>query len=181
MDPRRLVFVGECSTNVRMVPLRARAPKGERAFGKVPKNWDENVTLISSMTLEGMGASASMSIGGSADGDAFLLYIEHFLCPTLERGQIVVMDNLQVHKMKKVRQLIDKRDCQLVFLPSYSPDFNPIEEAFSKVKGLLRKAKARSFEALVQATGRALLAVRKEDARGFFTHRGYGMPQALSL
>jgi transposase len=179
VDPRRFVFVDECSTNVRMVPPRARAPKGERAFGKVPKNWDENVTLISSMTLEGMGAS--MSIEGSADGDAFLLYIEHFLCPTLERGQIVVMDNLQVHKMKKVRELIDKRGCQLVFLPSYSPDFNPIEEAFSKVKGLLRKAKARSFEALVQATGTALLAVTKEDARGFFTHRGYGMPQALSL
>ena len=169
----------ECSTNVRLVPLRARAPKGERAFGKVPKNWDENVTLISSMNLEGMGAS--MSIEGSADGDAFLLYIEHFLCPTLERGQVVVMDNLQVHKMKKVRELIEGRGCQLVFLPSYSPDFNPIEEAFSKVKGLLRKAKARSFEALVEASGRALSAVTKEDARGFFIHRGYGMPQALSL
>jgi transposase len=179
VDPRRLVFVDECSTSVRMVPLRARAPKGERAFGKVPKNWDENVTLISSMNLEGMGAS--MSIEGSADGDAFLLYVEHLLCPTLERGQIVVMDNLQVHKMKKVRELIEGCGCQLVFLPSYSPDFNPIEEAFSKVKGLLRKAKARSFEALVEATGRALSAVTKEDARGFFTHRGYWMPRALSL
>ncbi len=124
-DPRRLVFVDECSTNVRMVPLRARAPKGERAFGKVPKNWDENVTLISSMNLEGIGAS--MSIEGSADGDAFLLYVEQLLCPTLERGQIVVMDNLQVHKMKKVRELIEGCGCQLVFLPSYSPDFNPIE------------------------------------------------------
>jgi transposase len=179
VDPRRLVFVDECSTHVRMVPLRARAPKGERAYGKVPKNWDENVTLISSMNLEGMGAS--MSIEGSVDGDAFLLYIEHFLCPTLERGQIVVMDNLQVHKMKKVREMIEGCGCQLVFLPSYSPDFNPIEEAFSKVKGLLRKAKARSFEALVEASGRALSAVTKEDARGFFTHRGYGMPRALSL
>jgi hypothetical protein len=99
VDPRRLIFVDECSTNVRMVPLRARAPRGQRAFGKVPKNWDKNVTLISSMTLEGMGAS--MSIEGSADGDAFLLYVERLLCPTLERGQIVVMDNLQVHKMKK--------------------------------------------------------------------------------
>jgi transposase len=88
---------------------------------------------------------ASMSIEGSVDGDVFLLYIEHFLCPTLERGQIVVMDNLQVHKMKKVRELIEGCGCQLVFLPSYSPDFNPIEESFSKVKGLLRKAKAKSF------------------------------------
>ncbi len=163
-----------------MVPLRARAPKGERAFGKAPKNWKSNVTLISSMSLEGIGAS--MSIEGSADGEAFLVYVEHFLCPTLKRGQIVVMDNLQVHKMKRVRELIEGCGCSLVFLPSYSPDFNPIEEAFSKVKGLLRKAKARSFEALVQATGAALSAVTKEDARGFFAHCGYGTPRwALSL
>ena len=179
VDPRRFVFVDECSTNVRMVPLRARAPKGERAFGKAPKNWENNVTLISSMNLGGMGAS--MSIEGSADGDAFLAYVERFLCPTLKRGQIVVMDNLQVHKMKKVRELIEGRGCSLVFLPSYSPDFNPIEEAFSKIKGFLRKAKARSFEALVQATGGALSAVTKEDARGFFAHCGYETPRALSL
>ena len=140
-----------------MVPLRARAPKGERAFGKVPKNWKNNVTLISCMNLGGMGAS--MSIEGSAEGDAFLLYVERFLCPTLKRGQIVVMDNLQVHKMRKVRELIEGGGCSLVFLPSYWPDFNPIEEAFSKVKGLLRKAKARSFEALVQASSTALSAV----------------------
>jgi transposase len=179
VDPRRLVFVDECSTNVRMTPLRARAPKGERALGKVPKNWKENVTLICSMNLEGMGAS--MSIEGSADGEAFLLYVERLLCSTLERGQIVVMDNLKVHKMKRVRDLIEGCGCQLVFLPSYSPDFNPIEEAFSKVKTILRKAKARSFEALIQATGRALSAVTKEDTLGFFTHRGYGIPRALSI
>ena len=169
----------ECSTNVRMVPLRARAPRGQRAFGKAPKNWDKNVTLISSICHEGIGAS--MSIEGSADGEAFLLYVEHFLCSTLKRGQIVVMDNLQVHKMKRVRELIEECGCQLVFLPSYSPDFNPIEEAFSKVKTLLRKAKARSFEALVEATGTALSAVSEEDARSFFVHCGYGSPPALSL
>jgi transposase len=173
VDPGRFVFVDECSTNVRMVALRARAPKGERAYGKAPKNWDKNVTLISSMNLEGMGAS--MSIEGSLDGEAFLPYVEQLLCPTLKQGQIVVMDNLQVHKIKRVRELIEGRGCQLVFLPSYSPDFNPIEEAFSKVKSLLRKARARSFELLVEASGRALSAVTKEDARGFFTHRGYGM------
>jgi transposase len=129
--PSRFVFVDECSTNVRLVPLRARAPKGERAFGKAPRNWKENVTLISSISLGGMGAS--VSIEGSADGEAFSLYVEHFLCPTLERGQIVVMDNLQVHKMRRVRELIEGSGCQHVFLPSYSPDFNPIEEAFSKI------------------------------------------------
>ncbi len=163
-----------------MVPLRARAPKGERAFGKAPKNWDKNdVTLICSVSLDGMGAS--MSIEGCADGEAFLLYVEHFLCPTLKRGQIVLMDNLQVHKAKRVRELIEECGCHLVFLPSYSPDLNPIEEAFSKVKTLLRKAKARSFEALVEASGRALSAVSEEDACGFFVDCGYGSPRALSL
>jgi len=163
-----------------MVPIRARAPKGERALGKAPKNWDKNVTLISSISLKGMGPS--MSIEGSADGEAYVvLYVEHFLCPELKPGQIVVMDNLQVHKTKRVRELIEGRGCQLVFLPSYSPDFNPIEEAFSKVKTLLRKAKARSFEALVEATGAALCAVSKQDTLGFFAHCGYPTPQVQSL
>jgi transposase len=162
-----------------MVPLRARSPRGERAFGKAPKNWDKNVTLISSISLKGMGPS--MSIEGSADGEAFVLYVEHFLCPALEHGQIVVMDNLQVHKMRRVRQLIEGRGCELWFLPSYSPDFNPIEEAFSKAKTILRKAKARSFEALVEATGRALCVVSEQDALGFFAHCGYAKPQAQSL
>ncbi len=111
------------------------------------------MTLISSISLLSKGTGPSMSIEGSADGEAFLLYVEHFLCPTLKRGQIVVMDNLQVHKMRRVRELIEGRGCSLVFLPSYSPDFNPIEQAFSKIKGILRKAKARTFEALVEATG----------------------------
>ena len=179
VDPRRYVFVDESSTNARLVPLRARAPKGRRAFGKAPRNWKENVTLISSISLDGMGTS--MSVEGSADGETFALYVEHFLCLTLRRGQIVVMDNLQVHKMKRVQQLIEECGCSLVFLPSYSPDFKPIEEAFSKVKTLLRKAKARSLEVLVEATGGALSAVTKEDARGFFSHCGYEVPPVQSL
>jgi len=122
-----------------------------------------------------------MSIEGSVDGQAFVLYVEHFLCPNLKPGQIVVMDNLQVHKTKRVRELIEECGCQLVFLPSYSPDFNPIEEAFSKVKTLLRKAKARSFEVLVEATGRALFAVSEQDALGFFAHCGYPAPRVHSL
>lgn len=179
MDPERLVFVDECSTNVRLVPLNARAPRGQRAYGKAPRNWKNNVTLISSISSAGLGPS--MSIEGSADGEVFSLYVEHFLCPSLKRGQIVVMDNLQVHKMKKVRELIEDRGCQLVFLPPYSPDFNPIEEAFAKIKTIVRKAKARSVEALVEATGQALCAVTKQDARGFFAHSGYGSPRAQSL
>ncbi len=122
-----------------------------------------------------------MSIEGSVDGEAFSLYVERFLCPTLEQGQIVVMDNLQAHKTKKVRELIEERGCSLVFLPSYSPDFNPIEEAFSKAKGLLRKAKARSFEALVEASGEALCAVTSQDAHGFFAHCGYEAPLVRTI
>ena len=125
-----------------------------------------------------------MSIEGSAAAEAFGLYVEHLLCPNLKPGQIVVIDNLQVHKTKRVRELLEGGGCRLVFLPSYSPDFNPIEEAFStfsKVKALLRRAKARSFEALVEATGAALRAVSKQDAVGFFTHCGYATPRVHSL
>ena len=161
----------ECSTNIAMVPRYARAPRGERAYGKALRNWGPNVTLISSITLGGMGAS--MSIEGSADRESFSLYLEEVLCPALRRGQIVVMDNLSVHKSKRVRELIEGRGCELWFLPAYSPDLNPIEEAFSKAKGILKKAKARTLQALFEATATALSAVGEEDARGFFGHCGY--------
>jgi transposase len=136
VDPERLVFVDECSTNIALVPRYARAPKGERAFGKAPRNWGPNVTLISSITLGGMGAS--LSLEGSADRESFSLYLEEVLCPALRRGQIVVMDNLSVHKSRYVRELIERRGCELWFLAAYSPDLNPIEEAFSKAKGILK-------------------------------------------
>ena len=169
------MFVDECSTNIALVPRYARAPKGERAFGKAPRNWGPNVTLISSITLGGMGAS--LSIEGSADRESFSLYLEEVLCPALRRGQIVVMDNLSVHKSRYVRELIERRGCELWFLPAYSPDLNPIEEAFSKAKGILKKAKARTLQALFEATARALSAVSEEDARGFFGHCGYPATQ----
>jgi transposase len=175
VDPERLVFVDECSTNIALVPRYARAPKGERAFGKAPRNWGPNVTLISSITLGGMGAS--LSIEGSADRESFSLYLEEVLCPALRRGQIVVMDNLSVHKSRYVRELIERRGCELWFLPAYSPDLNPIEEAFSKAKGILKKAKARTLQALFEATARALSAVGEEEARGFFGHCGYPATQ----
>ena len=165
----------ESSTNIAMVPRYARAPKGERAHGKAPRNWGKNVTLISSITLSGMGPS--MSIQGSSDTESFSLYMREILAPSLKSGQIVVMDNLSVHKAGWVRELIEQKGCRLWLLPSYSPDMNPIEEAFSKVKGLLRKAKARTLEALFEATARALEAVSAGDARGYFEHCGYVKPQ----
>ncbi len=114
-----------------------------------------------------------MSIEGSSDTESFGLYMRNVLALRLEAGQIVIMDNLSVHKSKWVRDLIEEKGCQLWLLPSYSPDFNPIEQAFSKVKNLLRKAKARTLEVLFEVTGGALRAVSKEDARGYFEHCGY--------
>ncbi len=162
-----------------MVSRYARAPKGERARGRSPRNWGKNVTLISSITLAGMGPS--MSVEGPSDGEYFSLYLDGVLRPKLSPGRIVVMDNLSVHKSRRVRGLIEERVCELWFLLAYSPDLNPIEEAFSKIKGALRKAKARSLEALFEATGKALRSVTEEDARGFFSHCGYFEPQVHSL
>jgi transposase len=174
LDPRRLVFVDECSTNIALTKLYARASKGERAYGKAPRNWGTNVTLICSLGAEGIGAV--MNVEGATDGAAFEAYVEHFLTPTLKRGQIVVMDNLQVHKMKRVSKLVEGSGAEVLFLPPYSPDMNPIEEAFSKVKGILRRIGARTREALMEATSEALDAVSRRDARGWFGHCGYHVP-----
>ena len=163
----------ECSTNIALATLYARAPKGERAYGEAPRNWGKNVTLIASMSSEGIGAT--MSVEGATDGTAFETYVEHFLLPTLERGQIVVMDNLQVHKSGRVKGLIEGVGAEILFLPPYSPDFSPIEEAFSKMKGILRRLGARTRETLLQATGEALDAVSRRDAAGWFRHCGYAV------
>ena len=171
LDPRRLVFVDECSTNIALTRLYARAPKGERAFGKAPRNWGKNVTLIAAMGTQGIGPA--MSVEGATDGAAFETYVKHFLAPALKEGQVVVMDNLQVHKSVRVRELIEGTGAEVLFLPPYSPDFSPIEEAFSKVKSILRRIGARPREALMEATAEALDAVSRRDARGWFRHCGY--------
>lgn len=170
----RFVFVDECSTNISLSPIFARAPKGQRAHGKAPRNWGENVSLI--CAIDAGGVKPSMSVEGAVDSRAFEIYIEHLLAPKLKRGQIVVMDNLSVHKSKRVEQLIEGAGCKLLFLPPYSPDMNPIEEAFSKVKAALRKAGARTREALVEATGSALDTITPQDIRGFYADCGYWLP-----
>ena len=137
----------------------------------MPRNWGANVTLVSSMSLEGMGPS--LAVEGSTTKVVFEAYVERVLAPTLKPGQIVVMDNLSSHKGSRIRELIEGRGCELLYLPPYSPDLNPIEEAFAKLKTLLRRAGARTRETLIEAMGRALAAVTASDARGFFKHRGY--------
>jgi transposase len=167
----RFVFVDECSTNISLSPIYARAPKGQRARGKAPRNWGKNVSLV--CAIDSGGVKGSMSVEGAVDAKVFEAYVERFLAPELKGGQIVVMDNLSVHKSETVRELIEGAGAHLLYLPPYSPDFNPIEEAFSKIKNLIRKAGARVHEALVVALGEAISAIGEEDAKAFFEHCGY--------
>ena len=127
--------------------------------------------MLSSMSAEGMGPS--LTVEGATTSVVFEAYVEQVLGPTLRKGQVVVMDNLSAHKGERIKELIEGRGCELIYLPFYSPDFNPIEEAFSKIKGLVRKAEARTKEALVEAIGLALSAVTSTDTRNFFEHCGY--------
>jgi transposase len=155
-----------------MTRLRARAPRGERAYAKVPRNRGKNTTLIASITLQG-AMGASMTIEGATDAQAFEAYVEHFLAPTLEEGQVVVLDGLGAHRTDTVRELIEQKGADLLFVPSYSPDLNPIEEAFSKIKNIVRKAQARTREALVEAIALAISALTLEDVMRWFAHCGY--------
>src|ERR687890_2147215 len=166
------VLKDESGFNTSMTRLRARAPRGKRACGKVPRNRGKNTTLIAAITLQG-GMGESMTLEGATDALAFEAYVEHVLAPSLSEEQVVVLDKLVAHRTQKVKDLIQERGAELVFLPSYSPEMNPIEEAFSKIKHLVRKAGARVREDLVEAIGRALRVVTIEDAAGWFAHAGY--------
>jgi transposase len=171
LDARSLVFVDEMGTNTSLSPIYGWAKKGERARCAVPRNRGKNTTVLASMSVEGMGPS--LAVEGATTARVFETYVERVLVPSLSRGQVVLMDNLSVHKGERIRELIEGRGCELLYLPSYSPDLNPIEEAFSKIKGLIRKVEARSREALLEAIGAAISAITGQDARGFFEHCGY--------
>jgi transposase len=177
IDTERLVFVDEMGTNVSLSPLYAWSRKGERAFGSAPRNWGKNVTLLASITREGLGPC--LAVEGSTTREVFEAYLERVLAPTLRPGRVVVMDNLSAHKGGRVKEIIEGRGCELLYLPPYSPDFNPIEQAFSKIKGLLRRAEARARESLIEAMGLALCAVLARDAWGFFEHCGYSSMDQL--
>ena len=175
--PQRFVFLDETATPTTLTRLRARAPRGERAVGGVPhQRWD-SVTVLASLTTTGMGAA--MVLKGALARESFDAYIEQLLLPTLVPGQIVVLDNLPVHKSARARRLIEGAGCRVLFLPAYSPDFNPIELAFAKLKQLLRRAAARTLAGIVAATGPGLEAVTAADARGFFAHCGYHLSGQL--
>jgi len=167
----RLIFLDESGINLSMARPCARAPRGQRAIGDVPKNWGDSVTLCAGISLRGIVAPLYMH--GSLTGEIFDAYVEQFLVPELRPDDIVVMDNLSVHKLASVRQRIEAAGATLLFLPPYSPDYSPIEPAWSKVKALLRGAAARSYDALLDAVASALRAVTSNDARGWFGLCGY--------
>lgn len=168
------MFVDETGSHIAMTPLYAYAPRGQRAYGKVPRNYGAIMTMIASISLAGMGPA--FLLDGSADSTAFEMYVEQILAPSLRPGQIVILDNLSIHQGSRVRQAIEARGCRLLFLPAYSPDFSPIEEAFSKLKTFLRRVGARTREALQEAIAEALDLITATDALGWFTHCGYPPP-----
>jgi transposase len=157
-----------------MTRTHARAPQGVRAVDAVPKNWGDNVTVTAALSLDGI--VQPMMLYGAMDALAFQGYIEHFLAPDLHPGDVVVLDRLNAHKSDRVRELVEAKGAQLVYLPAYSPDFNPIEHAWSKLKAKLRKAKARTVLKLRRALRWALLEITSNDAHGWFSHCGFPVP-----
>jgi transposase len=171
LNPAALVFVDETSTHTALTRRRARAPRGERAVGRTPRNHGPNMTLLASLTPEGIGPS--VTIPGAVNGAAFVAYAERVLAPSLRPGQVVVLDNLSAHKREAARTAVEASGARLLFLPPYSPDFNPIELAFAKVKERLRAAAERTPDGLFAATAAAIDTVSATDVHGFYAHCGF--------
>ena len=171
LDPRRLVAVDEMATTIALTRLYGYAPHNERCHGAVPRNHDRPTSLVAALRLEGI--PAAMTLAGAFDTAAFAVFVDQILGPTLAPGDIVLLDNLSAHKSAPVQAAIEARGATAVFLPSYSPDLNPIELAFSKIKQFLRSAGARTQEALDAAIARALDTISPADAIAFFKHCGF--------
>jgi transposase len=174
LDPQQFVFVDESGTHTALTRLYGWAPHHQRATGSVPRNHGQNTTLV--MALAPDGPRVPWLIEGAMNTPTFEWYIAEELGPTLRPGQIVVLDNLSVHKAASIRQALAARGCELLFLPPYSPDFTPIEQAFSKLKAILRGLGARTHEALWEAARSALDAITPADVRAWFAHVGYILP-----
>jgi transposase len=170
-DLHRVKCIDESGINLAMTRLYGRAPRGERALGRAPQNYGPNVTLLGALSCTGL--EAVMTIEGATDADVFRAYVREVLGPTLREGDIVVADNLSAHKATGVQEAIAAAGAQLLYLPPYSPDLNPIERCWSKIKTCLRAAKARTREALDVAVTRALATITESDARAWFAHSGY--------
>ena len=168
---KRLKFIDEAGIHLGFTRLCGRAAPGQRLEEGVAQRSGTKLTMLAAMGLSGV--SAEWVIEGALDGDAFEVYVRQVLGPTLEAGDIIVMDNLSVHKVGWVKSALEACGAELQYLPPYSPDLNPIEKCWSKVKTALRKAKARTLDELMGALKEALLSISESDARGWFTHCGY--------
>lgn len=173
LDPHRLIFIDETGASTKMARLRGRSLRGSRCLASIPHGHWKTTTFVGGLRIGGM--TAPMVLDGPMDGPAFLAWVEQMLAPTLTAGEIVVMDNLPAHKPDAVRAAIEKAGAELRYLPPYSPDLNPIEMAFSKFKALLKKAAARTVEALWAAIADALPKLRPSDCRNYFAAAGYGV------
>ena len=175
IDPDRFVWIDETGSHLGMTRRHSRAPRGQRAYGTAPGSRGRNRTLLTSLTRAGFGPG--LLLDEAIDSGTFEGYVIHRLAPTLQPDQIVVADNLKVHYSDRARAAIEARGAQLWHLPPYSPDLNPIEEAFSKVKAFLRTAEPRTLEAHSAAIWAALRTITPQDAAGWFAHAGYGTPR----
>ena len=173
MAAEDLVFVDETSTPLGLTPLRGRAPRGQRVVGRIPRGRWTHVTLLATLTIDGLGPG--LQFAGALDRPIFEQCVETILVPSLRAGQLVVLDNLSVHKSARARALIEGAGCQLVFLPTYSPDCNPIEQAVAKLKQHLRRIEARTVEAIMTATQHGFPHITAQDAHGFFRAAGYNL------
>lgn len=170
-DPARLVFLDETSANTKMVRLSGRCRRGERLIGRVPQGHWKTITFVAALRRHGM--RAPQTIDGSMTGKKFLAYVERCLAPTLKRKDVVVIDNLPAHKAAGVREVIEARGAALRYLPKYSPDLNPIEMPFSKLKAYLRKAAERTIPRLRRRIGTFARQLTAREASNYFRHAGY--------
>ena len=171
LDPERLIFIDESGLSTKMARLRGWAPKGERCRAAIPHGHWKTFTFVGGLTLKGF--VAPMLLDGPMDGECFLAWVEQMLAPTLRPGDSVIMDNLPAHKVAGVRQAIEAKGAELLYLPPYSPDFNPIENAFAKLKSHVRKAAARTLDTLETAAAHALGTFEPHECANFFAHAGY--------
>ena len=171
IDPSRLVFIDETWTKTNMAPLRGWAPRGSRLIAKVPHGHWQTTTFLAALRHDRI--DASWLLEGPIDGESFMIYVEKVLLPTLRPGDIVIMDNLGSHKGKAIRRLIRSAGAKLLFLPKYSPDLNPIEQVFAKLKHLLRKAAARTIETICAAIGELLGTFTQDECVNYFKNSGY--------
>lgn len=171
LDPDKLVFIDETGANTKMARLRGRAPRGERCRASVPHGHWKTTTFTGALRVSGM--TAPMVLDGPMNGAAFLAYVEQVLVPTLTSGDVVIMDNLPAHKPPAIREAIEAAGAELRYLPPYSPDFNPIEMAFSKLKAELRKVAARTVDALWSAIADIVPHFTSDECRNYFNAAGY--------